>query len=154
MSLTNPADRLHLGCQAADDGLQPLGIEHIGRFGKRSQGSACDPELALHLSQQRSLLQGPQRPHQGTEQKQQHQDAVLIVVQLAIARPVSLAAHVVQLAQQRQQLLQVLQALNVTASKDILTFGQPIASAKLAAACLLSCGAQMACRTAVQIMQV
>jgi len=99
MSLTNPADGFYLGCQMAQDAFQALGIKDIGRFGERSQGSSRDTEPALYLLQQRSLLQGPQRPHHRTEHKEQHQDAVLIVVQLAIAGPVALATHVMQLAE-------------------------------------------------------
>jgi hypothetical protein len=59
------------------------------------------------------LLDGPQRADHGIEEEQQHQQTVLIKVELAVPRLVALAAHLVQARQQRRELVEVLQARNV-----------------------------------------
>jgi hypothetical protein len=52
------------------------------------------------------VLQRPQRADQRVQQHQQDQRDVLVELQLAVAGAVSIAAHLVQRRQQRQQLPQ------------------------------------------------
>ena len=72
-------------------------------FAQRTERSPQAAELALHVAQFAGLLDGPQRTDHGIEQEQQHQHAVLVEVQLAVAGLVALAADVVQALQQRQR---------------------------------------------------
>jgi hypothetical protein len=64
----------------------------------------------LHFAQFAGLLDGPQRADHGIEQEQQHQQAILVEVQLAVAGLVALAADVVQTRQERSELVEILQA--------------------------------------------
>ena len=106
-------DRLQLFAQFGDDFLQPFGLEDVGGFAQRAQRGALAAELALYLSQFAGLLDGPQGTDHGIEQEQQHQHAVLVEVQLAVAGLVAFTAHVVQTCQQRSELVEVLQARHV-----------------------------------------
>jgi hypothetical protein len=74
-------------------------------------------ELALHITQLTSLLDGPQRADHGIEQEQQHEQAVLVDVQHAVARLVASAAYAVQTCQQRSELVEVLQSASRTSSR-------------------------------------
>jgi len=70
----------------------------------------------------RGLLQRTKRAHHRVKKKQQHQQAVLVVVQLPIARLITCTANLVQFPQQRQEQLQMFQALNLPASNRFLLF--------------------------------
>ena len=106
-------DRLQLFAQFGDDFLQPLGLEDIGGLAERAQRRPLAAEFALDLPQFAGLLDGPQGADHGIEQEQQHEHAVLVEMQLAVAGLVALAAHVVQASQQRSELVEILQARHV-----------------------------------------
>ena len=70
-------------------------------------------EFALHLAELTGLLDGPQRADHGIEQEQEHQQAILVEMQLAVAGLVALATDVVQACQERGELVEILQARHV-----------------------------------------
>ena len=70
-------------------------------------------ELALNFSQFAGLLDGPQRANHGIEEEQQHEHAVLVAMQLAVAGLVALAADFVQAREKRSNLVEILQARHV-----------------------------------------
>ena len=104
------SDRLQLVAQFGDDFLQQFGLKNVGGFTERGQRRALTTKFALDLPQLAGLLDGPQGTDHGIEQEQQHEHAVLIVVQRAVAGLVALAAHLVQACQQGSELVEVLQA--------------------------------------------
>jgi hypothetical protein len=67
----------------------------------------------MHLSQLAGLLGRPQRADHRIEQKQEHQHAVLVEVQPAVASFVALTTDVVQACQKRGELVEILQARHV-----------------------------------------
>ena len=89
---------------------------------ERTERSPQATEFALHLAQLAGLLDGPQRADHGIEQEQQHEQAVLVEVQLAVAGLVALAADVVQARKQRGELVEVLQARHVLARARLRGF--------------------------------
>ena len=80
---------LQFGAQFGDDLLEPLGIEHAGRLRERAERGPRTAEFLLNLRQFAGLLNAPQRGDDRIEQRQEHQQAVLIEVQLAIAGPIA-----------------------------------------------------------------
>ena len=68
---------------------------------------------SLHILKLRSLLERPQRTQTRIEHEQQHQPAVLVHEELAVARLVPPTTHVTQPLEQRPQLAEILQALNI-----------------------------------------
>jgi len=112
-----PADVAVLGDlaeQFVDDPLQPRGIEHIDGFRQRAEGRPRAAELALDFFERAGFLETTQRTDDRIEQEQQHQQAVLIEMQLSIAGPVALAAHGMQLFQQRRKPIEVLEGRELT----------------------------------------
>jgi hypothetical protein len=67
----------------------------------------------LYLLQLAGLLDSAQRTDHGVKEKRQHQQAVLIEVEFAVARPVTLTANLVQTFEQRQEFVEVLQSRNI-----------------------------------------
>ena len=106
--LADVADRLHLGGEGLDDAAEPLGIEDLDGLGQRPQRGPGAAELALHVLQRAGLLQGPQGTDDRVEEEEQDEQAVLIVMQAAVAGLVTLAADLVQLIEQRQEPFEVL----------------------------------------------
>ena len=117
MFSTDLANRPSLGCQTANDPCQPLGVEHIRCLGKRTERSATYPPIPLGRFELRSLLQSPQRANHRMEEIQQDQQAILVIMQLAVSRPVSRTADLMQFGQQGPKLLQVFESLNILAAK-------------------------------------
>ena len=62
------------------------------------------------------------RADHGIEQEQQHEHAVLVEVQLAVAGLVALAADLVQAREQRSELVEILQARHVLFAHVIAAF--------------------------------
>ncbi len=85
------------------------------KFYIRTQFTAT--KSSLHVFQLRGLLQSPQETHARVEQKQQHQRVVLVHEQLAVARLVALATHIVQSLEQRPQPAKIFQALDTRFSQ-------------------------------------
>ena len=67
-------------------------------------------QLLLHLLEFAGLLDAAQRSDDRIEQVEQQEHAVLVEMQLAIARRVALAGVVVQTLQQRRELVEVLES--------------------------------------------
>ena len=106
-------DGLQLFAQFGDDFLQTFRFKDIGGFAERAQRGPPTAELALDFSQFAGLLDGPQGADHGIEQEQQHEHAILVEVQAAVAGLVALAAHFVQARQHRRELVEILQARDV-----------------------------------------
>jgi hypothetical protein len=75
----------------------------------------------LHLLQGARLLQAPERGDDRVEQKQQNEQAILVVVQQAVAGLVARAAVVVQTLEQRRQAVEVFQPRDV-GFRDLVSF--------------------------------
>ncbi len=106
-------DRLQLRAEFGDDFLQPFGLEDFAGLTERAQRRALATEFALHFPQLARLLDGPQGADHRIEQEQQHEQAILVEVQLPIAGLVALATHVMEACQQRSELVEILQARHV-----------------------------------------
>ena len=88
--------RPHLGRKFCDDLTKPLRIEHVGCFREGPQRRSAAAQFSLDVLQLRGLLQRPQRPQARIEHEQQHQPAVLVHEELAVAGLVALATNRVQ----------------------------------------------------------
>jgi len=78
-----------------------------------SLGGPVEPPLYLHLFQLAGLLDCPQRRDDRIEHEEQHEHAVLVEVQLAVARLVARTAVVVQSFEQRREPIEILQTGDV-----------------------------------------
>ena len=67
-------------------------------------------EFLLNFLQFTGLLNPPQRRDDRIEQVQQHQHAILVVMQRSVAGSIALAAVVVQSLEQRRKLVEELEA--------------------------------------------
>ena len=81
------AMRFQLFAQFGDDFLQPFRLKNVGGFAQRAQGGPLTAEFALHFPQFAGLLDGPQGADHGIEEEQQHEHAVLVVMQRCGCRP-------------------------------------------------------------------
>ena len=92
----------------ADDFPQPLRLEDRHGFRQRAERRSRTAQQFLHLAQRASLLQAAERFDDRIEEVEQDQQAVLIEMQLAVARLVASAANVVQPLEQGDQMLKIL----------------------------------------------
>ena len=95
--------------QLGDDLNQPVGIEDRRGFRQRPQRRPRTAKLLLHVPQLARLLDGPQRRTDGIEQIEQNQQTILVVMQLAASRLITLTPIVMQPLEQRHQLIEILQ---------------------------------------------
>ena len=106
-------DGFELFAQFGDDFLQPFRLKDIGGFAERAQRGPLTAEFALDFPQFAGLLDGSQGANHGIEEEQQHEHAVLVVMQLAVAGFVALAADFMQAGEKRGELVEILQARHV-----------------------------------------
>jgi len=85
-----------LAAQFGDDLHKPLRVEATDRFGKRAERGSRTAEFLLHVTEFAGLLQPAKRSDDGVEEKQQHQHAVVVEVEGAIAGAIARTADVVQ----------------------------------------------------------
>jgi len=104
------AQATDVAASGGDDFLEPFGLEDVGGLAQRAQRRPLATQLTLNLPQFAGLLDGPQGANHRIEQEQQHEHAVLVEVQRAVAGLVTLAADIVQTCQQRSELVEILQA--------------------------------------------
>ncbi len=87
--------------------MQPLRIEHAGSFRERTERGPRAAQFLLHLGQLAGLLQAAQRGDNRIEQVEQHEHAILVVVQLSVAGTIAGTAVVVQPLQEGSELVEV-----------------------------------------------
>ena len=107
------ADRFKLLAQFGDDQFEQLGVKHARRLGQRTEQCPPAAQPLLYLFQFAGLFHRAQRADDGVKEKEQFEHAELIKVQATIAGAVAFAAGIMQSAQQRRQLVEVLQAGHV-----------------------------------------
>ncbi|MFM9962959.1 MAG: hypothetical protein ACKV2Q_17260 [Planctomycetaceae bacterium] len=108
--------------QFADDRSQQFGIEDLPCLRERPQRHSRHTEFLLHRLQLRGLLQAAQRVHDRIEEEQQHQDAVLVEMQVTVTGRIPLATNLVQPLKQRQQFLEILQPRDILVPDLLLRF--------------------------------
>jgi hypothetical protein len=108
LAATDVAHRLDLSDEGLDDAAEPLGIEDLNGLGQLSQRGPSTSQLALYVLKRAGLLQRPQRTEDRVEEEEQDEQAILIVMQAAVAGSVTLAADFVQLIEQGQESFEVL----------------------------------------------
>lgn len=97
----------------ADDGLQGVGVEVARGGAERAERHAWDAQLLLDFVQGAGLLQSTQARERGIEEEEHEQGGVVVAEKAAIAGVVALGADVVQGFQQRLELREILEAVNV-----------------------------------------
>src|SRR5262249_50488312 len=85
----------HLLEQLRDDACEAAGVKDGDGLGERTQGGAGAAELPLDLLQGAGLLQGAQGAEGGVEEGQQEQQAVVVVMQGAVAGGIARATDLV-----------------------------------------------------------
>jgi hypothetical protein len=91
----------------------PFFLKHASGFGERAERGPGAAELFLDFLELAGFHDGPHRPSNRIEVRKQNQQAVLIVMELSVARPVTAAAVEVQVTQEFDERLEILQALDV-----------------------------------------
>src|SRR5262249_12821764 len=99
-----------LGPELGDDRLEPLGLEDLDGFGQGPQGGPRATDLAADLLQPAGLLQGAEGAEDGVEEEQEDQGAVVVEMELAIAGLVAPAADIMEAVEEREYLVEVLEA--------------------------------------------
>ena len=125
--LADAAGGRGLGPELGDDRLEPLRLEDLDGFGQRSQGGPRAADLAADLLEEAGLLQGAEGAEDRVEEEQEDQGEIVVEMELAVAGLVALAADVMEPVEERQQLVEVLEPLEVT-SGDRAVVGGSVAS--------------------------
>ena len=107
------ADRLNFCGKSSYDAKESVRVEDLNCLRKRPQRSSATAELPLDVLKFTRFLECPKGPEHWIEQKHQDKQAVLVVIQIAVACFVTLAAVLVKLLKHGQEQLKVFQTLNV-----------------------------------------
>ena len=111
-------DGLELRRQLSDDGFELRGVERADRLAERAEAEPLDAELLADLVDRAGLLEGADRVEDRVEQGEQHERDVLVEVQPAVAGRVAVAADVAEGCEQREEVAQPLEALDLPRVDD------------------------------------
>ena len=105
--------RLELPSQLGDDRLEQFGVKDAAGLREAAQAGGRHPQLPATFFSVLAWTRPAHAGDDGIEEEQQLQGEVLVIVQHAVAGLVALGGVIVQTIQQRQQLLEVLEALQL-----------------------------------------
>ena len=102
------ANRLHLVGKSLNDAQEAVRVKHLHGLRKRAQGCTATAKLSLHVLKFTGSLERPKGAKHGIEHEYQDEQAVLIIVQVAVASLITLAAVIVKMLKHRQEHFNVL----------------------------------------------